>query len=190
MVLHLFDNANSSPPFSGVNQTLGLLFSLDLKKKTSTLIQDYYDPKQTLYAESQGALDLLPNGNVLMGYGQLPIVKEYGPHGDVRLSIQFGDLNGTQQSYRAYRLDWEGVPAADPVVFAENGHAYASWNGATCVKRWDIYEGTTANNVIYSHSVSNAGFETEASISITTRFVKVIAVTSDVKRSSATVPVS
>jgi hypothetical protein len=134
-------------------------------------------------------LDLLPNGNMLMCYGQLPVAREYGPQGDVRLSLQFGGLNGTQQSYRAYRLEWEGLPAADPVVFAEKGNAYASWNGATSVKKWDIYEGTTADNVKYSHTVINTGFETEASISSTTRFVKVAAVTPDGKRDSAVVAV-
>jgi hypothetical protein len=33
LVLHMFDNANSEPPLSGVNQTLSLMFSLDLEKK-------------------------------------------------------------------------------------------------------------------------------------------------------------
>jgi hypothetical protein len=131
----MFDNANSEPPLSGVNQTLSLMFSLDLEKNTSTLLKDLYDPNQRLYADSQGAFDLLPNGNVLMGFGQIPVIREYGPDGDVRMSIQFGDLNGTESSYRAYRLQWEGEPAADPVVYAGTGHAYMSWNGATCVRR-------------------------------------------------------
>ncbi|KIN08184.1 hypothetical protein OIDMADRAFT_48059 [Oidiodendron maius Zn] len=43
VVLHMFDNANSEPPHSGVNQTLGLMFSLDLNKKTSTLLKGLYD---------------------------------------------------------------------------------------------------------------------------------------------------
>jgi hypothetical protein len=127
-----------------------------------------------------------------MGYGQLPLVREYGPGGDVRLSIQFGELNlvnGTQQSYRAYRLEWEGVPAADPVVFAEKEQAYASWNGATSVESWEVYEGPTANNLKYTQSVKNTGFETEISISSTTQFVKVTAVTNDGNRSSTVVPV-
>ena len=172
-----------------MNQTLGLIFSLNLKKKTSTLLGDFYDPKEALYADSQGALDLLPNGNVLMGYGQIPIAREYGPGGDVRLAVQFGDVAGSQASYRAYRLEWEGEPAADPVVYAEKGHAYASWNGATCVESWEIYEGTTAKNVEYTHSVRKAGFETEVSISTHTLFVKVAAVSAHGKRKSRAVPV-
>lgn len=85
-----------------------------------------------------------------MGFGQIPVIREYGPDGDVRMSIQFGDLNGTESSYSAYRLQWEAEPAADPVVYAGTGHAYMSWNGATCVRSRDIYEGTTAENVKYT----------------------------------------
>jgi hypothetical protein len=183
----MFDNANTDPPLSGVNKTLGLIFFLDFEKKTSTLLKNLYDPGQTLYVDSQGALDLLPNGNVLMGYGEMPVIKEYGPDGDVRMSIQFGDLGGVQSSYRAYRLEWEGVPAADPAVFATKGHVYMSWNGATSIESWDIYEGTTPCNLKYTHSVSNAGFETEASITITTQYVQVTAVTTDNARRGSTV---
>ncbi|OAR02358.1 hypothetical protein LLEC1_02452 [Akanthomyces lecanii] len=192
VVLSMFDNANAEPPLSGVNQTLGLVFTLDLGSNSSTLLREYKDPSQPLYTDSQGALDLLPNGNALQGYGQLPIVKEYGPDGDVRMSIQFGDLDAQQEqsSYRAYRLEWEGVPAADPVVVAEQGYAYASWNGATDVSGWDIYEGTTAENVVFTHSVTKNGFETEAIIFNTTKYVKAAAVYTTGKRDSAVVAVA
>ena len=187
----MFDNANADPPFAGVNQTLGLMFNLDLKSKTSTLLKDLYNPNEALYAESQGALNLLPNGNVLMGYGHIPVITEYGPLGDVRMNIAFGDLNGTQASYRAYRLEWEGTPAAAPVVVAQNGSAYMSWNGATCVKSWDIYEGTSAERLRYTKTVSNAGFETGVLLSNFTTYVQVTAVTANFgKRYSSVVSVS
>lgn len=191
VVLSLFDNANAEPPLSGVNQTLGLLFSLDLQSKAATLLKEYKDPDQPLYVDSQGALSILANGNALQGYGQIPVVREYGPEGDVRLSIQFGDLNGQQQSsYRAYRLEWEAVPAADPAVFAEQGRAYASWNGATKVIEWDVFQGTTNGSVAYTHSVKKTGFETEVALFNTTKFVKVASVYDAGKRDSAVVAVA
>lgn len=192
LTLHMFDNANSEPPFDGVNQSLGLMFSLDLPSMTSTLLKDLYDPNEALYADSQGALDLLPNGNILMGYGQIPVIKEYGPAGDVRMTITFGELDdGTQQSYRAYRLEWEGVPAEAPVVVVENGWAYMSWNGATCVESWYIYEGTNADTLKCTMRVRNSGFETGVSISNSTAFVKVAAFTTNFsKRYSSVVVVS
>ena len=191
-VLSIFDNANAEPPLSGVNQTLGLLFSLDLESKSATLLQEYKDANQPLFVDSQGALSILANGNALQGYGQIPIVKEYGPEGDVRMSVQFGDLDGQHQSsYRVYRLEWEAVPAADPALFAEQGHAYASWNGATQVYEWDIFQGTTAESVVYTHSVKKFGFETELAIFNTTKFVKVAAVyDAGKKRDSAVVAVA
>jgi hypothetical protein len=174
-----------------VNQTLGLVFSLDLHRKTSRLLKNLYDPEETLYAQSQGAFNLLPNGNGLMGYGQLPVIKEYGPRGDVRLSIQFGDLVGLQSSYRAFRVEWDGVPAAAPVVVAEPGRAYVSWNGATGVVAWEIYEGKNAHSLKYTKTVKNTGFETEASLLNSTTAVKVAAVMArSGKRTSAVALVS
>jgi hypothetical protein len=99
-------------------------------------------------------------------------------------------LAGLQQSYRAYRLEWDAVPAADPALFVENGNAYFSWNGATGVESWEIFEGTTATNIEYTHTVKKAGFETQASICTTTKFVKVVAVHRHGKRASTVVPVS
>lgn len=187
----MFDNANAQAPFTGVNQTLGLVFSLDLHHKTSRVLKKLYDPKEPLYAESQGAFNLLSNGNGILGYGQLPVIKEYGPRGDVRLTIQFGDLAGAQSSYRAFRVPWNGVPAAAPVVVAEAGRAYFSWNGATGVQAWEIYEGTNAHSLKHTKTVKNAGFETEAELLDSTTSVRVTAVTArSGKRASAIVPVS
>lgn len=160
-----------------MNQTLGLVFSLDLKHKTSTLLKKLYDPAQALYADSQGSLSLLPNGNTLMGYGQIPVIREYGPSGDLRLDIAFGDINGTQSSYRAFRYEWEAVPAAAPVVAVHDGRAYMSWNGATGVRSWEIYEGTDPRRLRRTAVLKSSGFETQASISASTKFVKVGAVT-------------
>ena len=101
LVLHMYDNANADPPFSGVNQTLELNFYLGLEAKTSTNLKDLHIPDQTLYVDSQGAFNPLPGGNVLIGYGKLPIVSEYGPDGDVPMTMQFGSLNRPQASYRS-----------------------------------------------------------------------------------------
>lgn len=171
----MFDNANASPAFTGVNQTFGVMFQLDVQKKTATVLKRFYDPKETLYAGSQGSFNELCNGNVLMGYGQIPIIKEYGPCGDVRLSIQFGDLNGTQMSYRTFRYNFDTVPATAPAIIAGNGTVYMSWNGATGVTSWDVYEGIHAGKLTYSKAIKNMGFESNTSIRDSTTFVQVVA---------------
>ncbi|KAE9373137.1 hypothetical protein N431DRAFT_338480 [Stipitochalara longipes BDJ] len=170
LILHMFNNANISP--GGTNQTLGLDFYLDLTSKKAALLKSLADPNDPLFAESQGSYESLPNGNVFMGYGQLPVFKEYGPDGDVRMSTQWADLDA-ESSYRAYRLDWSALPAAPPVAVAKAGSAFMSWNGATNVTHWEIYEGLTASRLELTKMVANAGFETKTSISNSTKFVQV-----------------
>lgn len=186
----MFDNANISPV--GPNQTLGLEFYLDLTNKKTTLLKKLADPNDPLFVASQGAYDALPNGNVFMGYGQLPIFKEYGPGGDVRMSTQWAQLDASS-SYRTYRLDWTAQPAAPPIVVAKAGSAFMSWNGATNIARWQIYEGLAASTLKLTKTVANAGFETEAYISNSTKFVQVGALGGlghGVLRKSSVVPVS
>ena len=166
----MFNNANIFP--DGTNQTLGLDFYLDLTSKKATLLKSLADPNDPLFVDSQGSYEPLPNENVFMGYGQLPVFKEYGPDGDVRMSTQWADLDAAS-SYRTYRLDWFAQPAAPPVVVAIPGSAFMSWNGATNVTNWEVYEGLTPSRLKHTQTVANAGFETKASISNSTKFVQV-----------------
>ena len=167
----MFDNANIN--VAGPNQTLGLDFYLDLTNKKATILRTLADPNEPLYAPSQGAYDPLPNGNIFMGYGQLPIFKEYGPNGNVRMTTQWADLASDESSYRTYRLDWTAQPAASPIVVTVDGSAFMSWNGATDVKGWQIYEGLTAGELKLTQTVASTGFETEVSLSNSTNFVQV-----------------
>jgi hypothetical protein len=127
----MFNNNNTIPP-STVNETSGLYWTLDLRTRKATLDKALTDPAQPLYVPSQGTVIPMPNGNTFMGYGAIPIMKEYIPSGAVAMTVQFGDLTnmnaaGAQtQSYRAYRIPWRSVPAADPVAVVENGKVYMS----------------------------------------------------------------
>lgn len=147
----MFDNANTATGQggNGVNQTSGLEFFLDYATMSASLVKNLTDPIDPLYVQTQGAFTPLPNGNVFMGYGQVPKTKEYGPKGDVRMEVQFGYMNPsiTTISYRAFKIVWDSVPAADPIAFGLNGMAYMSWNGARNISHWDVYEGTTAENL-------------------------------------------
>jgi len=166
-------------------------FHLNLISKKATLLKKLFDPNETVFAASQGNYEALPNGNILLGYGQCPIFKEFGPGGDVRLSTHWASPNS--MSYRTFRFDWDARPAASPIVVANVGSAFMSWNGATDVKSWKIYEGVTATNLTFTKIVASAGFETKASISNSTRFVQVGAVQGNrlgSARKSNVVPVS
>lgn len=174
LVLTMFDNANGVPS-QAPNTTRGLQFSLDLTSKSATLLENFFDPNEILSVETQGAFNSLPNGNTLMDYGQLPVIKEYGPDGDVRMTIQFGDMNATE-SYRAYRLEWDAVPNdGGPAIVEENGLLYMSWNGATNITNWTIYIGSSADTLTKLKDVASTGFETNTTLANSTGFVKVAA---------------
>jgi hypothetical protein len=168
----MFDNANNNLVPNGVNQTRGLEFSLNLSTKSATLLKNFVDPTEPLFASSQGSYSPLANENVLMGYGNLSVIKEFSAAGCTAMTIQFGELN-TTMSYRSFRLPWTAVPAADPVAVASGGKVFMSWNGATNVTSWDIYEGKTATGLVKTQTIAKSGFESNTTISNKTAFVQV-----------------
>jgi hypothetical protein len=171
LVLPLFDNANNGSGSS--TPSTGQMLSVDLTTMSVTLLERLSDPNESLYSNSQGSNQLLSNGNSLVGYGSVPVIKEFGPDGDLRMRIQFGDIGSSSGSYRAYRLPWTAVPSAEPKVVTGNGTAYMSWNGATSVTNWAIYEGSTADTLKMTSLIQSTGFETSTRISNSTRFVQV-----------------
>ena len=103
-----------------------------------------------------------------MGYGQIAILKEYGPNSnsDVRYTAQFAAPN-LVQSYRGFKHEWHATPTTSPdlvVEKAKNGTAcgkgYVSWNGATDVVGWAVYEGPTKEELKFVGEVGFRGFET------------------------------
>ena len=141
------------------------MVDLDLDAMKATLVREYTHPGKPL-ATSQGNLQMLPNGNVFVGWGTEPYSSEYGHDGKLLFDLQFA---GKTQSYRAFRLPWSGRPAEDPAVVAEKGkggkvNVYASWNGATEVATWRILAGASPEELEPVGSVPWAGFETAMAI--------------------------
>lgn len=93
------------------------MLQLDLTNRNVALIHAYIDPADEIASTSQGALSILPNANVFMGYGNVPEIKEYGSRGEVRMSIAFGE-EGLEQSYRAYKQTAPGFKLKLRTVFS------------------------------------------------------------------------
>lgn len=170
LVITLFDNANGDS--SSTNPSTGQMLFVNLTSMSATLLEKSSDPNESLYSSSQGSNQVLSNNNFLVGYGAIPEVKEFGPDGDLRMKIVFGD-SGSSGSYRAFRMPWTAVPSAEPKVVAGNGTAYMSWNGATNVTNWAIYEGRTSDTLEMTSLIKRTGFETSTAISNGTKFVQV-----------------
>jgi hypothetical protein len=158
----IFDNG-ASPQVH--EQSRGIAVDLDTDGMKATLVQEYTHPKGLL-STSQGNLQVLPNGNVFVGWGSKPFVSEYSRDGKLLFDAQ---LSGENQSYRAFRLPWSGRPDEDPAVAAEKGHedevtVYASWNGATEVATWRVLAGSGPDELEPLGSGSWKGFETALAV--------------------------
>ena len=150
--LTVFDD-NQAPNFSR-----GIVLRVDEAAKTVALVREYPQP-QRLLSTSQGNVEILPNGNVFIGWGSVPRFTEFTSDGRVVLDAGFT----ATMSYRDRRSPWVGRPAEPPAVAVDpNGSGavvYASWNGATEVARWDVLAGSSGAMRQVASS-PRTGFET------------------------------
>lgn len=131
----LFDNHNMKDD-KGDNFTQGLLFEVSQKYNSVNLLQTF---RTDFYADSQGSLQALENGNFLLGGGRVPVVIEYNAAGERVWEACF-EAEERGYSYRAFRSDWHGTPKGwDPILVVEGETAFVSWNGATDVVEWNVY---------------------------------------------------
>jgi hypothetical protein len=152
----LFDN-EAGPPVR--DQSRGLRLALDPTQHTARVVTEYLPPDGRL-ASSQGNLEVLSNGNVFIGWGEEPYYSEYTADGELLLDADFN----TGESYRVYRLPWQGRPATPPTLTVDSGTAYVSWNGATEVVWWRFLAGDDAASARDVGTVRREGFETSAEV--------------------------
>jgi hypothetical protein len=153
--LTVFDNG-ATPAVE--KRSRGLILDVDEQAMTATLLHQYTHPK--ILAGSQGSVQLLDNGNVFVGWGEIPRVSEFHRSGQ----MVFDALLGAQyECYRAFRLPWTGLPAEAPAIAADRDGGettvYASWNGATGVERWQLLTGAQTNALRPVASTRSRGFE-------------------------------
>jgi hypothetical protein len=153
--LTIFDNG-STPAVEKLSR--GLILELDEQAFSATLVRQYTHPK--ILSGSQGSMQLLGNGNVFVGWGEVPHVSEFDYAGRMLFDAVLG---AKYQSYRAFRLPWTGLPAEAPAI-AVTGHGrqrtvYASWNGATEVHAWQLLAGSPTSGLTPVASARSLGFE-------------------------------
>jgi hypothetical protein len=155
--LTIFDNG-ATPAVEKLSR--GLILELDEQAMTATLLRQYTHPK--ILSGSQGSMQLLANGNVFVGWGEIPRVSEFDYAGRMLFDAVLGEK---YQSYRAFRLPWTGLPAEAPAI-AVGAHGsdrtvYASWNGATDLHSWQLLAGAQADAMRAVSSTRSRGFESE-----------------------------
>lgn len=154
------------PP--GTPPAHGLVLQLDLLNMTANLVTSYYhDPN--INVSSQGSVQSLPNGNKFIGWGQSRYYSEFSEAGNTEgnpaLNLLYdAQMPGNNYTYRAYRNDWVGVPYYPPSTAVESNQGkitvYASWNGSTETKSWQVFAGRCPKKLSLVATVAKAGFET------------------------------
>jgi len=161
--LTLFDNAESDQERDAFAYSRGVVLELDETAMTATLVREYIHPTRIL-STSQANMQVLPNGNVFIGWGSAPVFSEFTFDGEL---IFNGRFPRGANSYRAYRFPWVGRPADPPDIAVERQldgttTVHASWNGATEVAGWQALAGSTPESMeVVSDVVPRSGFETE-----------------------------
>jgi EmrB/QacA subfamily drug resistance transporter len=149
------------------------ILRLDVDKHTATLVRQYRhfdeDGRQGTDASYMGSAQLLPNGNVFVGYGNLPFFAEYTSSGKMVMDALFPGPDLTYRAIKIPQTAFVGEPLSSPVGAARHARGkttvYASWNGATRVASWRVLAGPSADQLTPATTATKAGFETAIAVS-------------------------
>jgi hypothetical protein len=154
-----FDDGSSQPE---EYQSRAVRIALDFKTHEARLVSAYTHPSPPLLAASQGNMQTLSNGNIVVNYGGIPETSEYSKDGSLLFDAH---LSYTMTSYRGYRFPWSGHPASPPAVVANLNNTrletivHMSWNGATGVTSWRVLAGKSSQSTQPQTTVRSTGFE-------------------------------
>ncbi|HEX3511020.1 MAG TPA: arylsulfotransferase family protein [Solirubrobacteraceae bacterium] len=159
----IFDNG-ATPAVHPQSRAIEL--HLDMAHMTASLVR-VYTHKPKLVSPSQGNVQVLGDGDWMIGWGQASYITQLGPTGSVRFDAH---LPLASESFRAYRQRWRARPESTPAIAYEaatggsRGRVYASWNGATEVASWRVLAGGTQSALSPVASAAHSGFETSIAL--------------------------
>jgi hypothetical protein len=162
--ISIFDNGDTV--FHGVvpkavEGSRGIVLDVDEQTMKASLVREYTHP-DTQYADASGNVQILPNGNVFIGWGRALHFSEFSHDGNLLFD---GKVPAGNRSYRYFRFPWSGHPTDRPACVAERTsesevNVYASWNGATGVESWEVLAGAHPGKLESVGSAPRDGFET------------------------------
>jgi hypothetical protein len=187
--ISIFDDEDVSPKDAPAR---AIFLHLNFKTHKATLERAYTDPGPVVQA--QGNVQLLANGDVFVGWGSGSSTSEFSKSGKLLFNGYFGS---TLTSYRAYLEKWVGTPTTAPSVATSKGSngdltVYASWNGSTQTRSWEVLGGSDAANLSTLATAKSNGFQTRIQLPSTPAVLQVVAEGSNGQalRSSATISTS
>jgi hypothetical protein len=164
-MITLFDNG-SNGPIETAKYSRAMLLGVDTSAKSVTLNQALEHPPELL-ASAMGSVQMLPGGNVVVGWGTEPYLSEFSPTGKL---LSDGRLLSGEKSYRGLLLPWRGRPEQAPDLKVDRDSAtgktmvYASWNGDTDTAYWQVHGGASKNAMRPLGIARRRAFETAISL--------------------------
>jgi Arylsulfotransferase (ASST) len=170
-IFSVFDNGG--PP-SAERHSRGAVEAIDPATDTVSLVASVTIPTP-IYAQTQGDLQRLANGDWWIGWGNVNETSEVSPDGTQLFEAH---TPAGSESYRTLRFPWSGDPPGRPAIALGAGpdrtlRVYASWNGATAVAAWRLQSGPTPQRLRAGRPVAAAGFETVLRAPSTVAYVAV-----------------
>jgi arylsulfotransferase ASST len=152
-LLTLFDNG-AIPKVEPYSRALELKLAMNARRVSVAKV--FVHPLK-ISSPFEGNVQLLPDGGALVGWGGVRKVTEFTRAGAVRFEVKlpFGD------TYRGYRLAWNGNPGGRPAIAVSSGRVYASWNGRLGIDHWDVLGGEDAQHLARVGTHRWTGLETE-----------------------------
>ena len=162
--ISIFDNGSTifrNGVAKAVEESRGIVLELDEQKMKASLVREYTHPDKQ-YADAAGNMQVLPNGNVLVGWGRALAISEFSKDGKLLFDAKLPPQN---RFYRAFRFPWSAHANDRPAAAAERTaeeevRVYASWNGNTEVATWEVLAGPSPSRLESLGSVTRDGFET------------------------------
>jgi Arylsulfotransferase (ASST) len=172
--ISLFDN-EATP--ARAPQSRGLVLRLDMRRRVARMVRQYTHPDHLL-VPAEGNVQTLPDGHVFVSWGERRHVSEFSRDGRLLFDLLVPPGSDT---YQAYRFPWHGEPLSRPAVAARRAAgdsrrvtAWASWNGATAVRRWQLLGGADpARLAPLGAPVARRDFETALHARTAARWVAV-----------------
>jgi hypothetical protein len=153
----IYDNADN-PQIEP--QSRGLMLHVDENRRRVSLLKAYTHQPPAL-AHAMGNAQLLPNGNLMVGWGSQRWFTEFTSGGEVVFdaALPYGGEN-----YRALRYPWVGRPSEPPTLVSRrvegSRELLVSWNGATEVAAWRFQTGATPGGLVNEAAKPRHRFET------------------------------
>jgi hypothetical protein len=137
-MISLFDNASRGEG-APEHTSRGLIIEINEEAMTAAMVQEYWNPTP-ISSQSQGSMQVLENGDVVVGYGYSAAWTQFTADGEPLCEVHFGPHiefhHGQIVSYRVFKQEWIGLPLTSPSVALSGTQAAVSWNGATEVVTW------------------------------------------------------